>query len=196
MGGAQGGRVYPLSHNTALIGRSELADICVSDPSVSSQHARIINGSHGFEIEDLGSTNGTFVEGQRVTRARLGSGDGIIFGQIEVRSLCRSSRRPLGTMTIIPAALPSREERRVLDALPAAGARRSAHQRADVRSRRQSATTKKGSLSRSSSVASPSRTGSFSETSGSLPTSHCVGAAVGGDLGRSGCRRPVAPSAS
>ena len=104
VGGAQGGRVYPLTHNTATIGRSELADVYVPDPSVSGQHARIINGSHGFEIDDLGSTNGTFVEGQRVTRRPLRSGDRITIGQVDFKFLV--DRRIDATMTIIPAGLP------------------------------------------------------------------------------------------
>ena len=69
--GDQPGKVYPLTRNTVFIGRTEEADIYISDPSVSGRHARIINGSHGVEIEDLGSTNGTFVGGQLVTRSRL-----------------------------------------------------------------------------------------------------------------------------
>ncbi len=105
VGGENGGRVYPLSHNTVFIGRSELADVLVSDPSVSAQHARIINGSQGFEIEDLGSKNGTLVEGQQVTRARLRSGDRITVGQIEFKFLV--DRRVDATMTIIPAGLPA-----------------------------------------------------------------------------------------
>jgi pSer/pThr/pTyr-binding forkhead associated (FHA) protein len=109
VGGDHGGRVYPLSHNTVFIGRSELADVHIADPSVSGQHARIINGSMGFEIEDLGSTNGTSVEGQRVTRARLRSGDRIIVGQIEFKFLV--DRRVDATMTIIPAGLPTSARR-------------------------------------------------------------------------------------
>jgi hypothetical protein len=105
VGGAHGGRVYPLTHNTVFIGRSERADVLVVDPSVSAQHARIINGSHGFEIEDLGSTNGTYVDGQRVQRARLRSGDPIAIGQVEFKFLL--DRRMEATMTIIPAGLPA-----------------------------------------------------------------------------------------
>ncbi|MDB4983635.1 MAG: domain containing protein, partial [Myxococcales bacterium] len=110
VGGNHGGRVYPLSHNTVFIGRSELADVHVSDASVSGQHAKIINGSLGFEIEDLGSTNGTTVEGQRVTRARLRSGDRLTVGQIEFKFLV--DRRVDATMTIIPSGLPTGAPRR------------------------------------------------------------------------------------
>jgi hypothetical protein len=104
VGGAHGGRVYPLIHNTIFVGRSDGADVLVADPSVSQEHARIINGAHGFEIHDLNSTNGTFVEGQRITRTRLRSGDRITIGQVDFKFLV--DRRVNATMTIIPAGLP------------------------------------------------------------------------------------------
>jgi len=104
VGGFHGGRVYPLSHNTVFLGRADDADVCVSDPSVSVQHARIINGSQGFEIEDLDSTNGTFVEGNRVIRTRLQSGDRVKLGQVEFKFLV--DRRMDATMTVIPAGAP------------------------------------------------------------------------------------------
>ena len=81
--GGQPGRVYPLARNTVLLGRNDNADIAISDPSVSGEHARIINGSQGVEIEDLGSTNGTFVGGQRITRVRLRNGDRVVLGSVE-----------------------------------------------------------------------------------------------------------------
>jgi hypothetical protein len=112
VGGAHGGRVYPLIHNTISIGRADEADILVSDPSVSARHARLINGSQGFEIEDLGSTNGTLVEGQRVTRAHLRSGARITLGQVEFKFLV--DRRVDATMTIIPAGLPTGAQRGAL----------------------------------------------------------------------------------
>ena len=65
------GRVYTLFRDSVLIGRADDADVQVVDPSVSARHARIVNGPHGFEIEDLGSTNGTFV----------GSGERLAAGQ-------------------------------------------------------------------------------------------------------------------
>jgi Inner membrane component of T3SS, cytoplasmic domain len=105
VGGAHGGRIYPLSHNTIFIGRADDADVNISDPSVSARHARLINGSQGFEIEDLGSTNGTLVEGRPIVRARLKSGDRIDIGQVEFKFLL--DRRVDATMTIIPPGMPA-----------------------------------------------------------------------------------------
>ena len=118
VGGAQGGRLYPLIHNTILLGRGDDADILIPDPSVSARHARLINGSQGFEVEDLGSTNGTFVGGRRVVRTRLRSGDRIVFGQVEFKFLL--DRRIDATMTVIPPGIPTgaRRSALVLQELP------------------------------------------------------------------------------
>jgi len=107
--GQQAGRVYALSHNTVFLGRAPEADVFISNPSVSARHARIINGSHGFEIEDLDSTNGTFVGGRRITRARLRGGDRVTVGQVEFNFLLD---RPVEA-TI--AVLPPREGRGEVD---------------------------------------------------------------------------------
>ena len=101
LGGDHSGRVYPLVHNTVYLGRAEDADVLISDASVSARHARIINGSQGFEIEDLGSTNGTIVEGRQVMRTRLRSGDSIAIGYVQFKFLI--DRRMDATMTIIPS---------------------------------------------------------------------------------------------
>jgi pSer/pThr/pTyr-binding forkhead associated (FHA) protein len=98
--GDQAGRVYPLKHNTVFLGRLDGADVYIADPSVSSKHARIINGSNGFEIEDLASTNGTFVGGQRITRTRLRNGDRVTLGSVEFNFLLD---RPIeATVALLP----------------------------------------------------------------------------------------------
>jgi len=85
--GKHAGRVYALSYNTVSLGRAADADVYISDPSVSAHHARILNSSRGFEIEDLNSTNGTFVGGKRITRSPLRGGDRVMLGQVEFNFL-------------------------------------------------------------------------------------------------------------
>lgn len=53
------------------IGRSPEADLVLAEPSVSRKHCQIRPGPDGLELVDLSSLNGTWVEGRRVTRARL-----------------------------------------------------------------------------------------------------------------------------
>lgn len=71
----------------AVVGRDPNADIPIpNDQKASRSHARIIaDGAGGYAVEDMGSTNGTFVNGQRVTRQPLASGDTIIIGGTSLR---------------------------------------------------------------------------------------------------------------
>jgi pSer/pThr/pTyr-binding forkhead associated (FHA) protein len=65
------------------IGRSEENRICVSNPGISRKHAVITAVAGGFMIKDLGSQNGTFVNGQRVTEKRLAEGDTVDVGSMK-----------------------------------------------------------------------------------------------------------------
>src|SRR5215472_4611666 len=80
--GADAGQVVSLKGTTLVIGRDEAADLVLDDPSVSRRHARVMASSNGgFMIEDLGSTNGTFLRGQRIQRAWLAASDRVQLGQ-------------------------------------------------------------------------------------------------------------------
>ncbi|HXK20051.1 MAG TPA: ATP-binding protein, partial [Polyangiaceae bacterium] len=73
---------------SATIGRSPEATVMVDDPGVSRLHARIRrNEGGGFEVEDLGSKNGTFVNGTRIEHALANLGDKIRVGPRVVLSL-------------------------------------------------------------------------------------------------------------
>ena len=80
--GPQQGQAYPLVSSMITVGRDPMADIVIADPEVSRQHARLTRTAEGYEIQDLGSTNGTFVDGQRLTGdpVRLESGQAISMG--------------------------------------------------------------------------------------------------------------------
>ena len=54
------------------IGRSESSDLPLDDPFISAEHARIVRRGQYFYVEDLGSTNGTFVNEKQVREAQLG----------------------------------------------------------------------------------------------------------------------------
>jgi two-component system, cell cycle response regulator len=76
------GGLHSLTKDETVIGRTAGCDIVIPETRVSRRHAMIRRepGSNQFEIVDLGSTNGTFLEGARVGRAVLQSGDKVGIG--------------------------------------------------------------------------------------------------------------------
>ncbi|MCA9140904.1 MAG: GGDEF domain-containing protein [Planctomycetales bacterium] len=74
-----------------VIGRDAGADLMLPDNSVSRRHAVIRRTSQGFEIKDLGSTNGTFVAGEQITKVALKSGDTIRLGSFLFKFLSAGS---------------------------------------------------------------------------------------------------------
>jgi len=80
--GPKPGQTFALDKPELIVGREAGADIVISDAEVSRKHARIYLVSGGYTIEDLGSTNGTFVGGQRLIGPHaLLSGETIMFGE-------------------------------------------------------------------------------------------------------------------
>ena len=65
------------------IGRNEDVDLQINSGRVSREHATIVREGGRFRIEDLGSTNGTFVNGRRVDKATLQDGDVVLIADVE-----------------------------------------------------------------------------------------------------------------
>jgi hypothetical protein len=75
------GTVIPLPDGAEiLIGRESDLDIVLQEDMVSRKHAKVTVRGEEIQISDLGSTNGTFVNGQKVKRAQLGAGDRVLVG--------------------------------------------------------------------------------------------------------------------
>ncbi len=80
--GPQPNQIYELSKDVITLGRDITNDIVINDPEVSRHHCRLTRGGGGYTLEDLGSTNGTFVNGQRLMGARpLSGGDQVGLGE-------------------------------------------------------------------------------------------------------------------
>lgn len=81
-GGPNPGEIFELAKDSQTMGRDVTNDITLADAEVSRQHARISRTPGGYVFEDLGSTNGTFVNGERLVAPRvLNPGDLIGLGE-------------------------------------------------------------------------------------------------------------------
>ena len=100
--GANPAATLVIDADELFVGRRPTSHLVISDPHVSQTHARIRRSSGAILIEDLGSTNGTFVNSEPVVGPlALRHGDIVRFGAVDVRfedrasqMRPRSSRRP------------------------------------------------------------------------------------------------------
>src|SRR5687767_11325666 len=74
-------RAHPVDRSL-LLGRDESCDVRIEDDSLSRMHARIFTTANGIEVEDLGSANGTYVGGGRITRTVATMGSLLRFGGV------------------------------------------------------------------------------------------------------------------
>ncbi len=90
----QGG-VVPLDQGRPFVlGRQQGADLFLPEELVSRLHARLLFEGDELVLEDLGSTNGTYLNGVRVTRARVREGDRILLGQSILKVVPREQAAP------------------------------------------------------------------------------------------------------
>jgi diguanylate cyclase (GGDEF)-like protein len=74
------GEVVSLTQPSYVLGRNPDCEICVDGDGVSRRHARLVRDEEGWEVEDLGSANGTYVQGRQVDRHRLQDGEILALG--------------------------------------------------------------------------------------------------------------------
>lgn len=93
-------QVYDFKQPSIVIGREEGADVLIDNPSVSRRHAEIRLGDNGWVVEDLGSSNGTFIRGTKIQGAQsLGLGDEIGLGKFSIvfgKALGEGEHAPAG----------------------------------------------------------------------------------------------------
>jgi ABC-type multidrug transport system ATPase subunit len=97
----------PFGWETLTVGRSEASDILLDSPIVSRSHARLTRRDGALIADDLGSTNGTYLNGRRIERGKLEVGDRLVVGPFEleiaaalVRVLDTRSRTRLDAMSL------------------------------------------------------------------------------------------------
>jgi pSer/pThr/pTyr-binding forkhead associated (FHA) protein len=77
---------FALLTDVVRIGRADDNDVVLRDPRVSRRHAELVRSEHHFELRDLGSRNGTFVNGQSVVEPiEVASGDRLTFGGVHLQ---------------------------------------------------------------------------------------------------------------
>ncbi len=132
--GAAAGQTFELDRDEVIIGRSTQSHITIVEPELSRQHARFLRQGDGYILEDLGSTNGTFVNGVRLTaprmlqpgdEIRLGPNTVMVYEPVVFDAEATVAVGPAPTARPAPAAPPSpppppRPEPRVVGRVPAA----------------------------------------------------------------------------
>jgi pSer/pThr/pTyr-binding forkhead associated (FHA) protein/NADPH-dependent 2,4-dienoyl-CoA reductase/sulfur reductase-like enzyme len=115
------GREIPLRMFSPNIGRDAKADIVLDDPSISYFHAQLVRQGNDVYLRDLGSRNGTYVNGQLVSVPhRLASGDRIKLGETSLIFRSGSAPAPLKETTEpAPVVIPKEEESHKIVEAPA-----------------------------------------------------------------------------
>ncbi len=80
--GKESGREFVFDQASVLIGRTSECDVVLYDPGVSRKHARIFGEGAGYFVEDMGSSNGTKVNGSIIKKKQLADGDAIGLGPV------------------------------------------------------------------------------------------------------------------
>jgi predicted component of type VI protein secretion system len=107
---------FPLKAEQSLIGRSSRCDVCIKHPGISAEHAVIRQVSGAATVEDLGSTNGTRVNGKKLTHMHtLRHGDQIGVGRERLMYFAEldSAANFLHPESIKPFAIPAPVRERV-----------------------------------------------------------------------------------
>lgn len=101
--GKEAGREFLFDQASVVIGRTPECDVILYDSGVSRRHARIFDEGQGFHIEDLGSSNGTVVNGSKVERQPLKDGDSITLGPVKFTFAAVAGELPSEPSTEVPA---------------------------------------------------------------------------------------------
>jgi pSer/pThr/pTyr-binding forkhead associated (FHA) protein len=100
--GPKPGEIFSLATPTAVLGRDPTCEVFINDAEVSRHHAKFVYSEAGYLVQDMGSTNGTFIEGKRLRGepVLLTPGQTVIIGSnvVLVYEATMNTGDPLGTM--------------------------------------------------------------------------------------------------
>jgi len=100
------GRTHELNVDKTTIGRVEDNTLQIAEPSVSSHHCEVLLRGNEVVIKDLNSTNGTFIDDEKITESVLKPGHTLRLGQIELRL---EDGAVASTAAAAPAAAPAKK---------------------------------------------------------------------------------------
>lgn len=100
VGGGAEGSEHPVSSKRVVVGRGGGSDWVFDDDAMSKEHAAIEVGATGVRVVDLGSTNGTYVNGERADRYELKHGDTVQLGEHRFQCLIEARQRGPRTFEI------------------------------------------------------------------------------------------------
>ncbi|HVT10487.1 MAG TPA: GGDEF domain-containing protein [Polyangia bacterium] len=84
LSGSNVGEMYRIDKDAIVVGRGDRVDVRLVDDGISREHVRLTKAGESIELEDLGSTNGTYCNGRRVQRQLLAEGDKILLGSTTI----------------------------------------------------------------------------------------------------------------
>lgn len=106
--GVGAGKVFQLEKSELHVGRDVTNDLVISDEKVSRRHARLYTEGDQYVVEDLGSTNGTFINGARLSGPHLlRVGEQITFGETSIVAFERIDHDPNATVMSTITSSPS-----------------------------------------------------------------------------------------
>jgi len=105
---------------TLIVGRAVNSDVPIYDPTISRQHAQVTLQDGGVLIKDLGSSNGTFLNGSRVTEAVAQPNDVVMFGKVSfyVREVAKQATAPQPLAATAGAGAPKPAAATIVRQLP------------------------------------------------------------------------------
>lgn len=106
------GRTHELKVEKTTIGRVEDNTFQIAEPSVSSHHCEVLLRGSEVVIKDLNSTNGTFINDQKITESVLKPGYTLRLGQVELRledGAAATPEAPAASSSVAPAPAPARK---------------------------------------------------------------------------------------
>src|SRR3954469_18296118 len=84
LAGSGAGDMHKIDKDQTIMGRGDKVDIRLVDEGISREHAQVVREEGKIVLADMGSTNGTFCNGARVTRQPLSDGDKILLGSTTI----------------------------------------------------------------------------------------------------------------